>query len=230
MQRRFVRIMSVIGVCLLAVGACRDLAISAVLYDPSSWLGILFQEGWPLLLKLLLALSFALLADRKHKFCYGAMLLCCLLFANDVRRLTHASVFSVAIIVGLTFSLLVCAGVSRWLSPWQKERLRPYLQFYLQLFFTVLLLTSALKLVWGRVRYRQMEEASQFCVLVSPLWCAGNFFSQRTYELVCGDRVRRAVASLSTAAFACAPHRCGGRRQHPAHDALPGDHGRTFCQ
>ena len=54
MQRTFVRIMSVIGVCLLAVGACRDLAISEVLYDPSSWLGILFQEGWPLLLKLLL--------------------------------------------------------------------------------------------------------------------------------------------------------------------------------
>ncbi len=176
MQRTFVRIMSVIGVCLLAVGACRDLAISEVLYDPSSWLGILFQEGWPLLLKLLLALSFALLADRKHKFCYGAMLLCCLLFANDVRRLTQASVFSVAIIVGLTFSLLVCAGVSRWLSPWQKERLRPYLQFYLQLFFTVLLLTSALKLVWGRVRYRQMEEASQFCVWYLPCGVQGTSF------------------------------------------------------
>ena len=71
---------------------------------------------------------------------------------------------------------LVCAGVSRWLSPWQKERLRPYLQFYLQLFFTVLLLTSALKLVWGRVRYRQMEEASQFCVWYLPCGAQGTSF------------------------------------------------------
>lgn len=229
MQRTFVRIMSVIGVCLLAVGACRDLAISEVLYDPSSWLGILFQEGWPLLLKLLLALSFALLADRKHKFCYGAMLLCCLLFANDVRRLTHASVFSVAIIVGLTFSLLVCIGVSRWLSPWQKERLRPYLQLSSALFYRAAPHQRP-QAGLGPCPLSTDGRSEPVLCLVSPLWCAGNFFSQRTYELVCGDRARRAVASLSTAAFACAPHRCGGRRQHPAHDALPGDHGRTFCQ
>ena len=230
MQRTFVRIMSVIGVCLLAVGACRDLAISEVLYDPSGWLGILFQEGWPLLLKLLLASQLcatggseaqvllwgdAPLLSAVRKRCAPAGARFC--FQCGDHRGPHFLSACLCRCQPLAVTLAEGAAptVSAVLSSALFYRVAPHQRPQAGL---------------GPCPLSTDGRSEPVLCLVSPLWCAGNFFSQRTYELVYGDRARRAVASLSTAAFACAPHRCGGRRQHPAHDALPGDHGRTFCQ
>lgn len=65
MKRNLTIFMSCTGIILLLAGARWDLAISDALYAPDHLFAILLQDGWPLIMKLMLALCFALIADRR---------------------------------------------------------------------------------------------------------------------------------------------------------------------
>lgn len=65
MKRNLTIFMSCAGIILLLAGARWDLAISDALYAPDHLFAILLQDGWPLIMKLMLALCFALIADSR---------------------------------------------------------------------------------------------------------------------------------------------------------------------
>ena len=167
MKRNLTIFMSCTGIILLLAGARWDLAISDALYAPDHLFAILLQDGWPLIMKLMLALCFALIADRRPA-AYIGWGGATLLFAQEASRIFPRPSASVTVLLAMACALFLCLFLRRRLSPAQKARIRPFLIAYLQLLFTVLIITGVLKLLWGRIRYRQMEDAAQFCVRYRP--------------------------------------------------------------
>lgn len=185
MKRNLTIFMSCTGIILLLAGARWDLAISDALYAPEHPFAILLQDGWPLIMKLALALCFALIADRRPA-AYIGWGGATLLFAQEASRIFPRPSASVTFLLAMTCALFLCLFLRRRLSPAQKARIRPFLIAYLQLLFTVLIITGVLKLLWGRIRYRQMEDAAQFCVWYRPCAQAGTSFpSGHTSTLAC---------------------------------------------
>ena len=220
MKRNLTIFMSCTGIILLLAGARWDLAISDALYAPDHLFAILLQDGWPLIMKLMLALCFALIADRRPA-AYIGWGGATLLFAQEASRIFPRPSASVTVLLAMACALFLCLFLRRRLSPAQKARIRPFLIAYLQLLFTVLIITGVLKLLWGRIRYRQMEDAAQFCVWYRP---------QRTPQhpgLHAALPVLHAAAPLlPTAPSARLLH----MRRHLPHDVLPDRDGRAFSQ
>lgn len=139
---------------LLCLGAFWDLKISTLFYDPHNIMGLFLQEGWPLLLKGLLACCFALLMDQKHPLFSIPWIVCAILFSHQIMTLTDTfwlSIGSMIAVLALTF--LLCHVI----TPEQKNRVCPYIIKYLQLFFSVLIITTLIKVVWGRIRFRDLQ-------------------------------------------------------------------------
>ena len=159
MKRNLTIFMSCTGIILLLAGARWDLAISDALYAPDHLFAILLQDGWPLIMKLMLALCFALIADRRPA-AYIGWGGATLLFAQEASRIFPRPSASVTVLLAMACALFLCLFLRRRLSPAQKARIRPFLIAYLQLLFTVLIITGVLKLLWGRIRYRQRMRRS----------------------------------------------------------------------
>lgn len=83
-------------------------------------------------------------------------------------------------VLALTF--LLCHVI----TPEQKNRVCPYIIKYLQLFFSVLIITTLIKVAWGRIRFRDLQQASQFCVWYLPCHEGGfSFPSGHTSSFAC---------------------------------------------
>ena len=168
---------------LLCLGAFWDLKISTLFYDPHNIMGLFLQEGWPLLLKGLLTCCFALLMDQKHPLFSILWIVCAILFSHQIMTLTDTfwlSIGSMIVVLALTF--LLCHVI----TPEQKNRVCPYIIKYLQLFFSVLIITTLIKVVWGRIRFRDLQQASQFCVWYLPCHEGGfSFPSGHTSSFAC---------------------------------------------
>ena len=227
MKRNLTIFMSCTGIILLLAGARWDLAISDALYAPDHLFAILLQDGWPLIMKLMLALCFALIADRRPA-AYIGWGGATLLFAQEASRIFPRPSASVTVLLAMACALLLCLFLRRRLSPAQKARIRPFLIAYLQLLFTVLIITGALKLLWGRIRYRQMEDAAQFCVWYRPCAQAGTSFpSGHTSTLAC---TLLFLFSMLLPRFYPQRHLLACMRRHLPHDVLPDRDGRAFSQ
>lgn len=139
MRKTIIVTMAGIGCIFLFIGTFWDLPINTFFYDPQNRIGILLQEGRPLVLKLVLTFCFALLIDQNHPLFYIPWILCSILFSQNVITLTSASWFSMtsigSFLITLACSMLFC----RALTSKQKDKIRPYIINYLKLFFTVLL-------------------------------------------------------------------------------------------
>ncbi|WP_081637672.1 phosphatase PAP2 family protein [Faecalicoccus pleomorphus] len=175
-----------IGCIFLCIGTFWDLEINTLFYDPQNRIGIFLQEGWPLLLKLILTLCFALLIDQNHPFFSIPWFICGLLFSQNVITLTESSWFSFISIGAILTPLVVSIFICYKLTTEQKNKLRPYIINYLQLFFTVLIVITLFKVLWGRIRFRDMQQASQFCVWYLPCHKGGfSFPSGHTSSFAC---------------------------------------------
>ena len=141
MKRNLTIFMSCTGIILLLAGARWDLAISDALYAPDHLFAILLQDGWPLIMKLMLALCFALIADSRPA-AYIGWGGATLLFAQEASRIFPRPSASVTVLLAMACALFLCLFLRRRLSPAQKARIRPFLIAYLQLLFTVLIIVA----------------------------------------------------------------------------------------
>ena len=186
MNKNITVTMICIGCIFLCIGTFWDLEINTLFYDPQNMIGIFLQEGWPLLLKFILTLCFALLIDQNHPFFSIPWFICGLLFSQNVITLTESSWFSFISIGAILTPLVVSIFICYKLTTEQKNKLRPYIINYLQLFFTVLIVITLFKVLWGRIRFRDMQQASQFCVWYLPCHKGGfSFPSGHTSSFAC---------------------------------------------
>ena len=100
MKRNLTIFMSCTGIILLLAGARWDLAISDALYAPDHLFAILLQDGWLLIMKLMLALCFALIADRRPA-AYIGWGGATLLFAQEASRIFPRPSASVTVLLAM---------------------------------------------------------------------------------------------------------------------------------
>ena len=115
MKRNLTIFMSCTGIILLLAGARWDLAISDALYAPDHLFAILLQDGWPLIMKLALALCFALIADRRPA-AYIGWGGATLLFAQEASRIFPRPSASVTVLLAMACALFLCLFLRRRLS------------------------------------------------------------------------------------------------------------------
>ena len=112
MKRNLTIFMSCTGIILLLAGARWDLAISDALYAPDHLFAILLQDGWPLIMKLALALCFALIADRRPA-AYIGWGGATLLFAQEASRIFPQPSASVTVLLAMACALFLCLFLRR---------------------------------------------------------------------------------------------------------------------
>lgn len=160
----------------LGIGAVWDYALSDWLYEPQQPLAVFMEDGIPLLLKLWFVGCFALLGKDRPWPCWLAAAVAAVLFAMDAIRIIHGQNTILALLGWSGSALFGGWLLQQSVSPVWYRRLRPYLILFLLVFFTAMLLTTLLKVLWGRIRYRQMSDPASFCVWYLPCGKGGRSF------------------------------------------------------
>lgn len=165
-----------LGILFLIIGAQWDLMISNALYDPKNLFGRFLQDGFPLLLELWLACCFLVMNDRKHWYwLIGTLLSLMLLVKDSICALPIGSWCWVWLFASI-LTVLMLRVLYKWLTPWQKQFLRSWIIFFLQVFFTTICIVFIMKMIWGRIRFRDLQDATSFCVWYRPCLQGGTSF------------------------------------------------------
>lgn len=165
-----------IGLTALLIGAFYDYQITDFLYHKGSLLGIFFERIVLLPVQLVVVITMCIYAKQRSKLCLllaqAASTYLCVDFAE---YWVNLDTYLLLIVGGI--SVLITAIVYMIILRIPQYLLQKYQNFFL--FFTCVLLTSILittliKKGWGRIRYRDLRDASQFCVWYQPCLLFGN--------------------------------------------------------
>lgn len=163
---------------LLFVGAFYDYQLTDLLYHKASLFGLFFERILLIPIQSVVMFTMCMLyCQRKQK-----IFLACSVIANGY-VLYHSLSYWIHIETVFIFVILMLVSLGiTCLTVWLLRRMDPHwisqhLSFFL--FFTAVLLSAALvttmmKIGWGRIRYRDLQSASQFCVWYQPCGLIGN--------------------------------------------------------
>ena len=167
-----------IAFIVLFIGAFYDYPITDMLYHKASLFGIFFERIALIPIQSVVMFTMCMLYCHMKK----PLFLLCAVMAN-VYVIHHtlsywldvsSTMMNVVVIV-----LAVCTTLVTWilLRSVDPQWIKQHLSFFL--FFTAVLLSAALittliKAGWGRIRYRDMQSTSQFCVWYKPCGAFGN--------------------------------------------------------
>ncbi len=176
MKKLTVRIFVLLGIFLLAIAAFEDYKISCLLYDPSDLLARFLQDGYPILLKIWVAFCFLAIFDRKHWYALIGWLFCLVTLLSDFMKLFAKPLFSVELFVTTTLICVLLLVLRHQLSLEQRMRLYSYLSFFLRVFVMTFLTVCILKVLWGRIRFRDLQDAASFFPWYQPCAQGGTSF------------------------------------------------------
>ena len=185
MNKIYIYILFVFGILLLLTGTTLDFYLTDFLYDPACGWAFGFQEIFPLLLKLWLCLCFMILRDNYSLLSYAAGGISAAAFSYQAMHLFHISSY---VLLALFFfaAFFGCYLLSSYLGAVRRQKLYPYIAFYVKVLLAVLLTTTLCKVIWGRIRYRDMVDVSQFSPWYVLFNHAGSSFpSGHTSSFVC---------------------------------------------
>lgn len=175
MKKQTVRVFALLGIFLLIIAIFADYKISCFLYNPSDLLARFLQDGFPLLLEIGLAYCFLMIFDRTHWYAFIGFLLSLAVLLSDCIKLLTKPLFSVEIFVVATLILFFLL-ILRHLTVKQRAYLYPYFSFFLQVFVMTFLTVVILKVLWGRIRFRDLQDAASFCPWYLPCAQGGTSF------------------------------------------------------
>lgn len=167
-----------IALLMLLIGAFYDYQITDALFRPTSIFGIFFARIILVPIQSMVIITIAMLYRKYHHVIF--------LFMGEVVSFyvvqdtlkywmnIHTSfMMAFIVIVSLLFVVLIFYMVSLC----SLRTIEKHLSFFI--FFTVVLLsatvvTSIIKTCWGRIRYRDLMDAGNFCVWYKPCGLYGN--------------------------------------------------------
>lgn len=161
MSKKYINFLFIFGILMLLAGTKWDLYLTDFLYDPACGWAFCFQEIFPLLLKLWLCFCFMILRDNYSLLSYAAGGISAASFSYQAMHLFHISSY---VLLALFFfaAFFGCYLLSSYLGAVRRQKLYPYIAFYVKVLLAVLLVTTVCKVIWGRIRYRDMVDVSQF--------------------------------------------------------------------
>lgn len=159
---------------LLGIGTFYDYDITNALYNPQSIFGVIFEKGMLWLVVCLLPLSFAVLyAIKSSIWRFSAVVLSYSYLVREVTSGCSLPIFYI-LILGILLGVITCYGMKKI----NVEIIRKYeknVRFFLYVFLISLLITTILKGCWGRVRYRELQDITQFTNWYKIQGMNGNF-------------------------------------------------------
>lgn len=168
----------VLAFIALGIGAFYDYAITDALYMRLPLLGLVFERFALIPIQLLVVFTLLLLWQRKGNALF--LLLSYVLSLYIIRDSLHDwmkldSTQGMLITLGLALAIvfLMALIIIRIPKTWIDEHLMFFI-FCTCVIVSAVLITSVWKMAWGRVRYREMEDASRFCVWYMPCAAFGH--------------------------------------------------------
>lgn len=168
----------VIAIIALIIGAFLDYQITDTLYQKVPFIGEFFERIVLIPIQFVVAVALVMLHRKYHHrvfliLAYAAAIYVVRDTLNYWMRTDGLLVWGIILVIAL---LLV--GVSVWLTRRMNQQVFER-RIYFFLFMSIVLLsatliTTVLKESWGRIRYREMQDISQFCVWYKPCGIVGS--------------------------------------------------------
>ena len=163
---------------LLAFGAVYDYQITDTLYQTLPMTGMIFERFLLLPVQMMTVLAMAMLFRVKKNAFYLLIG-----YAASYYMLQDALHYWVSLQnSGVQLLLLAGSGgliavvqlvIQRIPYNWIQKHFS-FFVFYTLVLLSAVLITTILKLAWGRIRYRDMQDAAQFCVWYKPCGSIGS--------------------------------------------------------
>lgn len=168
----------ILATLMLLLGSAYDYIITDYLYMSMPTLGMIFERFLLFPIEWIILFTMVLLykSNNNKKFLLFAIL-ASLYAVYDLLQywLSYSSAMHVLVTIGMSIILLGCTLflVNRLPASWIHEHLNFFI-FYVAVLLTAIFITTIIKIGWGRIRYRDMEQISQFCVWYRPCAMYGN--------------------------------------------------------
>lgn len=161
---------------LLGIGFFYDYEITHALYDPQNIFGIIFEKGMLLPVIACATISFAVLyATQASLWKLGATIIIAIYFIQEIcQQFFYPISIPFIFLLGSLLGILLCFLMKK-ISIQALQKYEKRLIFFLCVFITSILITTIVKGVWGRVRYRELQDMMQYTKWIYMQGINGNF-------------------------------------------------------
>lgn len=199
MKKAFVVLPYILAIMALVIGAFYDYQITDTLYGSMPYIALFFEKIFLIPIQFVVVFTMCLLyRDRRNKFylllAEVAMLYITIDSAPEALfSSTDTGTFFVALdnttrwmlydnvlyyLLLFIISLMVVFITNRCIRHMSVRRMHQILPFFIYMttvLITAITITSIIKVCWGRVRYRDLENLTQYCVWYRPCGVMGNY-------------------------------------------------------
>lgn len=179
MKKRLWMIPYSIVILAMIIATFYDYEITNVLYNSIPYIQTLFERVMLLPIQLIIAITLCMLFLIKHGKIYVVAAYFAMLYVVYDTMHYWVDTFTIYFIIVLLIISFILLLISVWiLKKIDLHTLKKHLSFFVYMSIVLLLsitITTIIKHVWGRIRYRDLQDAMQFCVWYKPCGMLGNY-------------------------------------------------------
>lgn len=167
----------ILALIALIIGAFYDYQITDFFYDKGNLIGILFERFLLIPVQMMIVITMCMCKRIYQNKAYLILGWAAALYMiqDFVHYYIHMDyiVLGICMVIAVVLTTLVHGIMMKFSEYTIKQHIRFFI-FYTCVLLTAILITFIMKNIWGRIRYRDMEEAAQFCVWYKPCGLYGN--------------------------------------------------------
>lgn len=166
-----------IAIVLLFIGAFYDYQITDALYHRAYGISMLFERFLLIPVQSIVIITMCMI-QRKTP-CWWTMPIAFIASGYMIQDALHYWVnldtiwLLVTAVSAVVYTLVIYLIIKRIPTYWLDKQLH-FFVFFTKVLITAIFITTILKTVWGRIRYRDIQDVTQFCVWYRPCGLVGN--------------------------------------------------------
>lgn len=166
-----------IAIIILMIGAVYDYQVTDALYGKLPLFGMIFERFLLLPMQSIVVVTLCMVQVRSSS--WWALPAAWLVSVYMIQDFIHYWVsmdmmwLGISLVLAIVYTLVVYAVIRR-LPRAGIERHIHFFIFYTMVFLSAVLLTTLIKSLWGRIRYRDLQNVQEFCVWYQPCGLWGN--------------------------------------------------------
>lgn len=167
----------ILALIALIIGAFYDYQITDFFYDQENLIGILFERFLLIPVQLMIVITMCMCKRIYHNRIYLLLgwVASLYMIQDFIHYYVHIDmmVWCMCMLTAVLITALVNYVVMKFSEYTIKQHFR-FFMFYTCVLLSAILVTFIIKNIWGRIRYRDMQDAAQFCVWYKPCGLYGN--------------------------------------------------------
>lgn len=169
------------GIAILALlfAAFYDYEITNTLHNSMPLIQVLFERIVLIPIQLVVAITLCMLFQikRRNGYCVAAYIAILYVVRDTLHYWVDTST-TYLILVQLIVSFLLLILILWIMQKINPITLKTHLTFFVYMSIVLvvsIIITTIMKHVWGRIRYRDLQEVTQFCAWYKPCGLSGNY-------------------------------------------------------